>query len=235
VKILNILYVHGMGGGEDSYGPGVLRELLESRDWEQDGVPCKVRMTLRTYSFDPEEARRQLKAWNEEVSPDLIIGESLGCCHAMMLGGAPHLFLSPGINAFRTLYLLSFPARMKWFREWVHGMLIHEKSGRRQPVSLEPSLLAKYKGLRNEAIRIFKQNAPDEKPTALIGRQDKFRILGVGVSAHRWKKLFGKDSIIWFDCDREAGHTNGHTLSSRQEESLLLGAVKGVLRLNSVT
>ena len=195
-----------MGGGEDSYGPGVLRSLLEGWRWLRDGEPCEVRMTLRTYSFDPLEAQRQLQAWNAEVHPDLIIGESLGCGHAMMLGGAPHLFLSPGINAFRTLYLLSFPARMKWFRNWVKDLLIHEKGGRRQQVSFEPEVLARYKGLRNLAIETFRR-----------------------------KRLFGKDSVRWFSLDREAGHRNGHTLSERQEKSLLLEAVKAVLRLDSVT
>lgn len=224
-----------MGGGEDSYGPGVLRSLLEGGRWLRDGEPCEVRMTLRTYSFDPLEAQRQLQAWNAEVHPDLIIGESLGCGHAMMLGGAPHLFLSPGINAFRTLYLLSFPARMKWFRNWVKDLLIHEKGGRRQQVSFEPEVLARYKGLRNLAIETFRRNNPDERPLALIGRQDHFRILAVGVSAFRWKRLFGEDSVRWFSLDRETGHRNGHTLSERQEKSLLLEAVKAVLRLDSVT
>ena len=224
-----------MGGGEDSYGPGVLRSLLEGGRWLRDGEPCEVRMTLRTYSFDPLQAQPFLQALNAEVHPDLIIGESLGCGHAMMLGGAPHLFLSPGINAFRTLYLLSFPARMKWFREWALRVLIHDKGGRRQQVSFDPELLARYRGLRDLAIETFRRNNPDERPLALIGRQDHFRILGVGVSAFRWKRLFGKDSVRWFSLDREAGHTNGHTLSERQEKSLLLEAVKASLRLDSVT
>ena len=85
-----ILYVHGMGGGKDSRIPNHLKTLLD---------PAEVQVVIRTYDFDPSVGRAQLKAWVEEVKPDLIIGESLGAIQALRIQGIPHLFVSPSLGA----------------------------------------------------------------------------------------------------------------------------------------
>ena len=64
---MNILYIHGMGGGADSRIPAILDEALRPA----------VRVVCRTYSFDPEEAAAQIAAWVEELHPAVVIGESL--------------------------------------------------------------------------------------------------------------------------------------------------------------
>ena len=86
----DVLYIHGMGGGGDSRIPSILNEALTSH-----GVSVHV----RTYDFDPEIAALQIAAWNDEVKPDLVIGESLGALHAIRIKGVPHLLVSPALNA----------------------------------------------------------------------------------------------------------------------------------------
>ena len=56
-----------MGGGGDSRIPAILKSSL-----------TEVDVVVRTYDFDPEKARGQIRQWVDELSPSLIIGESLG-------------------------------------------------------------------------------------------------------------------------------------------------------------
>ena len=73
-----ILYIHGMGGGEDSRIPSILSE------WFGMHRP-DVRVIVRTYDFNPDIAAGQIDAWYDELRPDLVIGESLGSVHALAL------------------------------------------------------------------------------------------------------------------------------------------------------
>ena len=73
-----ILYIHGMGGGEDSRIPAFLN------DWFGENQP-DIRVVVRTYDFHPERAAAQIDAWYAELQPDLVIGESLGSVHALAL------------------------------------------------------------------------------------------------------------------------------------------------------
>ena len=86
-----ILYIHGMGGGGDSRIPGIMRDALRTYD--------SVRLIIRTYDFNPDIASGQIASWVKEVSPDLVIGESMGAIHALAIGGVPHLLVSPSLNA----------------------------------------------------------------------------------------------------------------------------------------
>jgi len=88
--MMNVLYIHGMGGGADSRIPSILREALRSYG---------IEVIVRTYDFDPEVASEQINAWVYELSPSLVIGESLGSLHAMRVKDVPHLFVSPSLNA----------------------------------------------------------------------------------------------------------------------------------------
>ena len=47
--MVNVLYIHGMGGGSDSRIPSILRD-----EFSQRGMP--VNLVVRTYDFDPEVA-----------------------------------------------------------------------------------------------------------------------------------------------------------------------------------
>ena len=73
-----ILYIHGMGGGEDSRIPAFLN------DWFGAMRP-DIRVVVRTYDFHPDRAAAQIDAWYEELQPALVIGESLGANHALAL------------------------------------------------------------------------------------------------------------------------------------------------------
>ena len=75
-----ILYIHGMGGGEDSRIPSVLNEWFRKRRKD-------IRVVVRTYDFHPDRAAAQIDGWYEELLPDLVIGESLGAVHALALYG----------------------------------------------------------------------------------------------------------------------------------------------------
>ncbi|MCI7515413.1 MAG: hypothetical protein MSA53_07615, partial [Bacteroidales bacterium] len=88
-----ILYIHGMGGGGDSRIPSILKEYFSS------DTSLDIKVVVRTYSFDPEEGRRQIAEWVDELSPSLVIGESLGAVQALRITGVPHILVSPSLNA----------------------------------------------------------------------------------------------------------------------------------------
>ena len=81
-----------MGGGSDSRIPSILKSAMPD-----------VSITVRTYDFDPEIAAGQISSWISEVSPDLVVGESLGAIQTLRVKGLPHLLVSPSLNA--PLYL----------------------------------------------------------------------------------------------------------------------------------
>ena len=82
--MINILYIHGMGGGGDSRIPSILNSALYSEE---------INVIVRTYDFDPETASEQIRSWVCEIRPALIIGESLGAIHALRIEGIPQLLI----------------------------------------------------------------------------------------------------------------------------------------------
>ena len=82
-----ILYIHGMGGGGDSRIPSVLNGHIDECS---DGLR-RYEVVVRTYSFDPDTAWKQICSWVEELGPELVIGESLGSLNAMKISGLPHV------------------------------------------------------------------------------------------------------------------------------------------------
>ena len=77
---MDILYIHGMGGGADSRIPSILKERLVV-------LAPALRVTVRTYDFAPDIACGQIAAWVEELKPGLVIGESMGAIHALAVSG----------------------------------------------------------------------------------------------------------------------------------------------------
>ena len=94
---INILYIHGMGGGGDSRIPSILRENVNSYIPKGDGR--RINVVVRTYDFDPEIASAQISSWVDELKPALVMGESLGSVHAIRVKGVPHILVSPSLNA----------------------------------------------------------------------------------------------------------------------------------------
>lgn len=208
-----ILFVHGVGGSEDGYEMNYLREFLD---------PYDVRIIVKGYTFDPEIAKSQILPWVEEFKPDLIIGESLGACYAMLLGGAPHLFISPAINAPGAFYRHRKLSRIDFLRKFYETILDPGKPGRRQKIDCSPATLSHFKNLRKEALEAFRKQSPDEHPYAFFGWKDILFYLGF-VSPITWRRLFGKGSFSINNC--------GHVMNREQVRRFLVPKVLDILNL----
>lgn len=182
-----IFYVHGMGGGRDSRIPAILKDSLGS----------KFEVFIRTYDFDPEVATSQLAQWVSEVHPDLVIGESMGCVHAIALRGYPHLFVSPSLNAplyFQAMAVVDrIPGLTKFF-DWYY----RPKPGDRQRLHFDPSLLKKWASCRKMALQNTTFNGSKDSFYAFFGTKDKFRRSGV-VSVRTWQKYFGDGTYAIYE------------------------------------
>ena len=64
--IIYILYIHGMGGGGDSRIPSILKEHINER---RNASCARLEVVVRTYSFDPEIAARQIDEWVRNFVP----------------------------------------------------------------------------------------------------------------------------------------------------------------------
>ena len=172
--MVNVLYIHGMGGGADSRIPSILSEEL---------VPFGVNVVVRTYDFDPEIALVQISSWVEELRPQLVVGESLGSLHALRIKGLPLLFVSPALNAplyFRLqAWLTLIPGVTR-----IYQRIYKPREGDRQQMKFVFSVLRKYREHRRQAMLC-------ESPVyAFFGTRDHYRKSGI-VSVRTWKRLFG--------------------------------------------
>ena len=184
--MINVLYIHGMGGGGDSRIPSILNEHLSPH----------AAVVVRTYDFDPEIAHAQISSWVEEVKPRLIIGESLGAVHALRIKGIPHLLISPALNAPHFLYVLSWLTYIPGVT-WMFDRIYKPREGDRQKLHFKPQVLRKYKAHAQAAHSIVSASGTDEFFHAFIGRRDHYRRTGV-VSLRTWKKRFG-DAYSLYD------------------------------------
>ena len=51
VIMINVLYIHGMGGGGDSRIPSILNQILAAEG---------IEIIVKTYDFDPDVAAQQI-------------------------------------------------------------------------------------------------------------------------------------------------------------------------------
>lgn len=174
-----ILYLHGMGGGADSRIPSILRDSLPS---------CNI--VCRTYPFDPEEAFCMIRAWAEELKPDMVMGESLGSLHALRVMGVPHILISPALNAplyFGPLaWLTLIPGVSRLF-----GCIYKPREGDRQPLPFTFHILRKYPRHRRLALASSPRFGGKDFFHAFIGTRDHYLRTGI-VSRKTWKKYFGE-------------------------------------------
>ena len=204
-----ILYVHGMGGGGDSRIPSILKDCL--------GPGFKV--IIRTYSFDPEVASGQLSAWAREVSPDLVIGESMGAVHAIALKGYPHLFVSPSLNApvfFGVMAALAWIPGFTRFFDWYY----HPKEGDRQALHFDRKTLRKWPATRRKALLNTPLNGSRDYFHAYFGTRDKFRRSGV-VLVRTWRKYFGEGTWTMYE--------GSHFMEEQYIHSLLVPEILSLL------
>ena len=181
---MNILYIHGMGGGADSRIPAILDEALRP----------EVRVVCRTYSFDPEEAAAQIAAWVEELHPAVVIGESLGACHALRVRGVPHILVSPSLGAPLYLGYLAFLALIPGV-PWLLGRIYKPREGDRQKLDFRFEVLRKYREHRRLALAAAASSG--DSYFAFFGRRDHYRRSGI-VSLRAWRRHFG-DTFALYD------------------------------------
>ena len=172
--MVNVLYIHGMGGGADSRIPSILSEEL---------VSFGVNVVVRTYDFDPEIALVQISSWVKELHPELVVGESLGSLHALRIKGVPLLFVSPALNAPLYFRLQAWLTLIPGVTA-IYQRIYKPREGDRQQMKFVFSVLRKYKGHRRQAMLC-------ESPVhAFFGTHDHYRKSGI-VSVRTWKKRFG--------------------------------------------
>lgn len=208
-EVKTILYVHGMGGGAESRIPSILKDILGH----------EYSIVIRTYDFDPEVASEQLASWAAEVSPDLVIGESMGAIHAVALRGYPHLFVSPSLNApvfFRALASLAWIPGVTRFFDWYY----HPKPGDRQALHFARKTLLKWPGIRKKALLNTPLNGSEDYFYAFFGTRDKFRRSGV-VLIRTWRKYFGEGSWTVYD--------GSHFMEEEYIRSLLVPKILSLL------
>ena len=184
--MINVLYIHGMGGGGDSRIPSILRCHLYDKG---------VNVVVRTYDFDPEMATVQIDSWMKELSPALVIGESLGSIHALRQKGIPHILISPSLNAPYYLGYLSWLALIPGVT-YLFDRIYKPREGDRQKLHFKFSTLRKY--IRHG--RQARLNSPlagsKDHFFAFFGTDDHYRKWGV-VSIRAWKKYYGDSFQIY--------------------------------------
>ena len=214
-----ILYIHGMGGGEDSRIPSILN------DWFMANRP-DVRVVVRTYDFNPDRAAAQIDAWFEELQPALVIGESLGANHALALyarlasqeqnapdlspsqaetAPPPLLLVSPALNGPMYFYHLRALTRIPGLRKLLNRWY-KPREGDRQPIDFSYENMAAWPPHRTAALfaaKLLSTETPVARPEpapihAFFGRHDHYRRSGV-VSVRQWRRLFGPSTYTLYD------------------------------------
>ena len=173
-----------MGGGGDSRIPSILKDAMPD-----------VEVTVRTYDFDPEVAAAQIEEWVAEISPDLVVGESLGSIQTLRIKGLPHLLVSPSLNA--PLYLgylawLAFVPGMTWLLDRIYK----PRSGDRQRLHFTFDVLNKYREHRRRAIVNSTLAGSEDYFYAFFGKNDHYRKSGI-VSVRTWRKYFGNSYEVY--------------------------------------
>ena len=209
--MINVLYIHGMGGGGDSRIPSILNEHMSPH----------VTVTVRTYDFDPEIAHAQISSWVDELKPRLIIGEYLGAVPAMRIKGIPHLLISPALNAPYFLHVLSWLTCIPGVT-FIFDKIYKPREGDRQRLHFTKDVLRKYKDHAREAYANVPAVGSGDLFYAFIGRRDHYRRTGV-VSIRAWKKHFGETYSLY---------DGTHFTEEEHINALVLPWIYNVLNIN---
>lgn len=184
--MINVLYIHGMGGGGDSRIPSILKESLYDKG---------VNVVVRTYDFDPETACVEIERWVEELTPSLVIGESLGSVHAIRIKGIPHILISPSLNAPFCLGYLSWLALIPGVTP-LFDRIYRPKEGDRQRLHFSFRTLRKFSAHGKQALKNSVRAGSDDYFFAFFGTEDHYRKTGI-VSVRTWKRYFG-DTLMMY-------------------------------------
>lgn len=216
MRKINILYIHGMGGGLDSRIPRVLKEDLG--DFLPEGIEAEV--IVRTYDIDPDIAFGQITSWFDEIRPELVIGESLGSLHAIRLKGVPHILVSPAIGAARWMSTVSLipgiPTLMR--------CIFKPYSPDRQSLDFTHKILSNYRGIRKQVLDCSPRRGGNDFFFAFFGTADHYRRSGV-VSVRKWAKYFGRDTYNIYE--------GTHFMEDEYLHTMLIPKIISVLGLES--
>lgn len=216
MRKINILYIHGMGGGLDSRIPRVLKEDLG--DFLPEDIEAEV--IVRTYDIDPDIAFGQITSWFDEIRPDLVIGESLGSLHAIRLKGVPHILVSPAIGAARWMSTVSLipgiPTLMR--------CIFKPYSPDRQSLDFTHKILSHYRGIRKQVLDCSLRRGGNDYFFAFFGTVDHYRRSGV-VSVRKWAKYFGRDTYNIYE--------GTHFMEDEYLHTMLIPKIISVLGLES--
>lgn len=216
MRMINILYIHGMGGGLDSRIPRVLKEDLG--DFLPEDIEAEV--IVRTYDIDPDIAFGQITSWFDEIRPDLVIGESLGSLHAIRLKGVPHILVSPAIGAARWMSTVSLipgiPTLMR--------CIFKPYSPERQSLDFTHKILSHYRGIRKQVLDCSPRRGGNDFFYAFFGTADHYRRSGV-VSVREWVKYFGPDTYKIYE--------GTHFMEDEYLHTMLIPKIISVLGLES--
>ena len=216
MRKINILYIHGMGGGLDSRIPRVLKEDLG--DFLPEDIEAEV--IVRTYDIDPDIAFGQITSWFDEIRPDLVIGESLGSLHAIRLKGVPHILVSPAIGAARWMSTVSLipgiPTLMR--------CIFKPYSPDRQSLDFTHKILSHYRGIRKQVLDCSPRRGGNDFFYAFFGTADHYRRSGV-VSVREWVKYFGPDTYNIYE--------GTHFMEDEYLHTMLIPKIISVLGLES--
>ena len=190
----NVLYIHGMGGGEDSRIPSILRSELERMTCHTPQAES-VRVVVKTYDFDPEKAHVQILSWIDELKPALIVGESLGAVHAIRIASVPHILVSPALNAPRAFALLA-PLTLIPGVTYLLDRIYRPRDGMRQPLHFTYRTLRKYSAHFKAALQNMPSHGSTDVFFAFFGTRDHYRRSGI-VSLRSWKMHFGNTYSIY--------------------------------------
>lgn len=187
---IDILYLHGLGGGADSRIPNLLEERF--RSLPEDNPAHHIHVNVRTYDFDPDKASAQIETWIKELEPRILVCESLGCCHGLSIHGIPEILISPALNAASYLGALDWMTFIPGVRRLFQNRY-RPKEGDRQHPDFRYKLLHNYRKLARKA-----ELKPEDKVFALFGTRDHYRKRNV-VSLKKWRRMTGEGRYAIFN------------------------------------
>lgn len=188
---MNLLYIHGMGGGGDSRIPSILKDYFSAKP---AGCP-EINVIVRTYDFDPEKARQQIDSWVSELEPAIIVGESLGSLNAIRIKGIPHLLVSPSLNAPAYFTFCSILALLPGFTPML-DRIFRPREGDRQKLHFSRKVMSKYAFHRHLALENSPKNGSPDSFFAFFGTMDHYRKSGI-VSIRTYRKYFGDTYAVY--------------------------------------
>ena len=218
---MNILFLHGMGGGQTTWMPKKLNQVLSKMNFTKDGEPCTLHVICETYDFDPEVATQQIGQWVETYQPVMVISESMGAIHALGIQGIPHIYLSPALNYDRgvkiAMPLVAICEKM--------GIHYHKQRGRNnQLIHGDTKLLAKFQPMIESYKEAIRRNPHPDTTYAYFGKKDEFRRAGI-VSIKEYERLFGSSYETY---------EGGHVLDVSNAERVLVPKIVEMLGLEIV-